>query len=116
MNQCSRAIVRNVINKVVVSCSPSKREDISKDQLGTTDGQAKETKEDDTERKMKLQNEDPTFNVQNTFIENSATNFINSVSSSSNIDDDNAKRYNLNFLIPYIENENFIFMSITRLY
>ena len=90
MNQCSRAIVRNVINKVVVSCSPKKQESISKDQLGTTDGQANESKEDDTERKMKLENEDSAFNVQNAFIDNSATNFINSVS--SNIDDDNAKR------------------------
>ena len=100
MNQCSRAIVRNVINKVVVGCSPSKQESISEDQHGTTDGQAKETKEDDTERKMKSQNEDTTFNVQKAFIENSATNFINSVS--SNIDDDNAKRYDFKFLIPYI--------------
>ena len=90
MNQCSRAIVRNVINKVVVGCSPKNQESISKDQLGTTDGQANESKEDDTERKMKLENEDSAFNVQNDFIDNSATNFINSVS--SNIDDDNAKR------------------------
>ena len=100
MNQCSRAIVRNVINKVVVGCSPKNQESISKDQLGTTDGQANESKEDDTERKMKLENEDSAFNVQNAFIDNSATNFINPVS--SNIDDDNAKRYDFKFLIPYI--------------
>ena len=99
VNQCSRAIVRNVINKVVVGCSPMKQESISKDQLGTTDGRANESKEDDIERKMKLKNEDAAFNVQNAFIENSTTNFINSVSSSSNIDDIDAKRYNFKFLI-----------------
>ena len=76
-----------------------KQESISKDQLGTTDGRANESKEDDIERKMKLKNEDAAFNVQNAFIENSTTNFINSVSSSSNIDDIDAKRYNFKFLI-----------------
>ena len=90
VNQCSRAIVRNVMNKVVVGSCPTTQQDISKDQYFTSEGQKHQDEHEKREREMKVNIE--ACDVQTAFIDKSATNFINSVFSSPNSEENKINR------------------------
>ena len=77
------------MNKVVVGCCPTTQGDISKDPcFASEEGQKQQQAKH--EREMKVNNEG--CDVQTAFIDNSATNFINSVFSSSNNEENNIHR------------------------
>ena len=98
VNQCSRAMVRNVMNKVVVDICPTNQEENCEDQcFPSKDKQAESEKYDFRPRTM-ADREIASCDSQTALIDNSTTNLNNSVYySPSNVEENKMERYDLRF-------------------
>ena len=97
VNQCSRAIVRNVMSKVVVDCCPTKQEENCEDQCFPSKDKQTESERHDFRTRTMVNREDASCDSQTALIDNLATNLNNSVYSSSKVDEKKMERYYLRF-------------------
>ena len=85
-------MVRNVMNKVVNDCCSKKPENKNEGLNLPKIGQPNESKKDYSNDKIMVNSDNAPCDVQTAFIDKSATNFINSVCSSSKIVENKIER------------------------
>ena len=96
VNQCSRAIVRNVMSKVVVDCCPTNQENCENHSFSSKDKQTERDKHDFRIRTM-VNRDGASCDSQTALTDNSTNNLNNSVYSPSNVEENEIKRYDLYF-------------------